>query len=455
MGRPPKIKKEEFEGPNANLSLNIASNLSNKTTNSKPNIIDDRSFRNDLLLARPDSTFPLPNDHVYSSLYGQEMELMRKMFKTEDRLDSPLHYGNSSGNGNTVNTAGTNVPNLHNKYDKTFPSQMFGLAPGQQATTLLQQHQQQQSAGPPPPPQPPPPFGNPYYDLEQTIGTEHGKDTDTKSILFPPPGYPFASIPIGRGVSGGSRKGDDDAIGDTKPHPGVLKPVYNDRKPINLNFLHKTKTSLNKPTSTYRAMPIDGREYDNLSPTSHSDALTANRGGGNNYLPGGDSSEDFVNYNFNVNDTNKNPQSPFLNNQMNHHVNNNSHMNKNHHGNINSHKGNGNNNNDYYFYNDAVEFNLNKSLKSDISMGDYDVVPSRNSPSISPRSSKSNINRHLHTIGNKIKDPSTDDNDFIHHHLIGGAQRDVSRSPEIKSQPDDIDDEHIDREERDDEFMNL
>lgn len=438
MGRPPKIKKEEFDGPNINLPLNIASNLSNKTTNPKPNIIDERSFRNDLLLARPDPpAYPIPNEHVYSSLYGREMELMRKMFKAEERLDGSQHHYGGAG--------GVDVDNLH-KYEKPFsPAAMFPLAPGQQS---------------------PAPYTGGYFDTsaqrfhpdqEHQMAGDHAKDVDSKAMVFPPPGYPFSPASM---VRLAARKMEEDAAVDSKPHPGLLKPMYNDRKLLNLNYLHcKTKSSLQKPTVNYRTTAADGRGYDNLSPQH--EPLTPRVVGSAAAATGGfllsADPDDYARYNFNVNnnysDTSKNEQpspTPFLSshNQMNHV--NSSNMNKTNHSKMNNSNKGGSNNNDYYYFHDAVEYNLSKSMKSDMAMADYEVAAARHSPSMSPRN-KSGPSKHLLALNEtKSKDTDLGDDEGTMHLQLGAGQEDKTRSSGGgKTQSDDVDDD------RDDEFMNL
>lgn len=77
-----------------------------------------------------------PNEHLYSSLYGREMELMRKMFKANEKMD-PLNDGNGSfagslrsSNGNGSNFGPYTSPIFGGNASKYFE----GLNTNEQAT---------------------------------------------------------------------------------------------------------------------------------------------------------------------------------------------------------------------------------------------------------------------------------------------------------------------------------
>lgn len=251
MGRPPKIKKEEPESPNVPLSLNN----------------DDELVRNFTGIARPSNpnqVMPPPNEQLYSSLYGREMEMMRKMFKNnDDRLDNSMMLG--ANPANLPKGFHPNYPNIFpGNNPKYFEPSMMRFEPS--AADKMRKHDPVKSALYP--------IGHPLYTNRQAINPINSSN----SQLY------------------------DDV--HSKHQQGLLKPLFDDKQHphFNVNFNNKTETSL--ITKSY---PGFDNSLSNNDTTNHNNLLL--------------SESQFVSHNFNVNNyTNRSDknQSTFLNNRGNH-----------------------------------------------------------------------------------------------------------------------------------------
>lgn len=252
MGRPPKIKKEEPESPSVPISLNNN---------------DDELVRNFTGITRPNpnQVMPPPNEQLYSSLYGREMEMMRKMFKNnDDRLDNAMMLG-----GNPANISKGFHPNYPNIYPgnnpKYFepPMMRFDSSPPDK----MRKHDPKATLYP---------IGHPLFANRQTINPIN---TNTSQLY-------------------------DDVVVHANKHQGLLKPLFDDKQHphFNVNFNNKTETSL--ITKSY---PGFENSLSNNDTTNHNNLLL--------------SESQFVSHNFNVNNyTNRSDknQSTFLNNRGNH-----------------------------------------------------------------------------------------------------------------------------------------
>lgn len=256
MGRPPKIKKEEPESPSVPLALNNN---------------DDELVRNFTGITRPNpnQVMPPPNEQLYSSLYGREMEMMRKMFKnTDDRLDNSMMLG--ANPANIPKTFHPNYPNIFPANSpKYFDPAMMRFEPTSAPTEKLRKH-------------------------------------DAKAAMYPI-GHPlFANRPaqINPINTNTSQLYDDVVHANHKHQQGLLKPFIDDKQHphFNVNFNNKTEPSL--ITKSY---PGFENSLSNNDTTNHNNLLL--------------SESQFVSHNFNVNNyTNRSDknQSTFLNNRGNH-----------------------------------------------------------------------------------------------------------------------------------------
>lgn len=245
MGRPPKIKKEEPESPNVPLSLNNT---------------DDELVRNFTGITRPNpnQVMPPPNEQLYSSLYGREMEMMRKMFKNnDDRLDNSMMLS-------------ANPPNMSKGFHPNYPN-IF-------------------------PPGNTPKYFEPTMMRFESSPPEKMRKHDPKASLYPI-GHPLFTNR--QPINTNNSQLYDDVVQANKHHQGLLKPLFDDKQHphFNVNFNNKTETSL--ITKSYSG-------FEN----SLSNNDTTNR---NNLLL---SESQFVSHNFNINNyTNRSDKkSTFLNN---------------------------------------------------------------------------------------------------------------------------------------------
>lgn len=566
---------------NSNNNIAVASNNNNTNNLSE---IQDLGRNNPLLLPR--STNPLlspssvrgnpatslPNEHLYSSLYGREIELMRKIFKSENRdrlIDNPLlqNAANSvSPDELLLKTAG---------FPMNYPSQQFAAALSNQHL----QQQQRQSTGSP----------KPRYHDQMLIAAENSLiiKQEPKSMLYQSPNSgewqrnPYASPPSSTTTSPrsiGARKFDTDEL-TAKTNHSLLKQLYDDSKlQVNMNFgankqpepgLHKSHPGNIYPGNIYPGnLNASAANFENLIHLQQQQLQNAsidtytkmNNGNGgpeqlsksephppaaspyassnsNNLLHGNDSHHhhhpQFANPNFNIhhqqqsphqlhqqnhflinnklsnggnpNTVDNNPNASTLNNVSNHSDSNN---NSNSIGSVNSKIKNArlndygagnsisttsnsknatmngpnvNNNN-----NEANEFNLNKSIKSDALMSDLSaMVTSKNnisnnnlSPSTNPsgggntNSNSASTNTNLLML-TKCANETTNEfllhnsmNDGQHHHhrrtttntanqISFDGDDDKSRTSSKSIDEDDHNNVNSDEEDDQDEFMNL
>lgn len=249
MGLPPKIKKEEPESPSVPLSLNNN---------------DDELVRNFTGITRPNPNpvMPPPNEQLYSSLYGREMEMMRKMFKNnDDRLDNSMMLG-------------ANPANIPKGFHPTYPNIFPANNPKYFEPTMMR------FDSPPP---------------------EKMRKHDPKATLYPI-GHPlFTNRQTINPINTNNSQLYDDVVHGNK-HQGLLKPLFDDKPHphFNVNFNSKTETSLT--TKSYPG--FDNSLPNNDNTTNHNNLLL--------------SESQFVSHNFNVNNyTNRSDksQSTFLNNR--------------------------------------------------------------------------------------------------------------------------------------------
>lgn len=214
---------------------------------------------------------PPPNEQLYSSLYGREMEMMRKMFKTsDDRLDNPMMLS-----GVPASAPGNLLKNFHPNYPNIFPQNNSKY------------------------------FEPPMMRFEPSPADKMRKH-DPKTALYPI-GHPLFTgnrqPPIHPINTNNSQLYDD--VAANKHHQGLLKPLFDDKQHphFNVNFNNKTETSL--LTKSYSGFD---NSLSNNDTTNHNNLLL--------------SESQFVSHNFNVNNytnrSDKSHQSTFLNNRGNH-----------------------------------------------------------------------------------------------------------------------------------------
>lgn len=210
---------------------------------------------------------PPPNEQLYSSLYGREMEMMRKMFKnSDDRLENTMMLGAANA---------TNLPkSFHPNYPNIFPPNN-------------------------------PKYFEPAMMRFEPSPAEKMRKHDPKQALYPigHPLFPSNRQAINPINTNNSQLYDDVVV--NKHQQGLLKPLFDDKQQhphFNVNFNNKTETSL--ITKSYSGFE---NSLSNNDTTNHNNLLL--------------SESQFVSHNFNVNNyTNRSDknQSTFLNNRGNH-----------------------------------------------------------------------------------------------------------------------------------------
>lgn len=308
MGRPPKIKKEEPESPNVILPLNtnntpIATNSTAATTQ----IHDEEIVRNFGGIPRPNPMMPPPpNEQLYSSLYGREMELMRKMFKTDERIDNSMIHGANPG----LQKGYPNYPTMFSmdtsnaKYFDTLPS------PSQSRyDSLHNSNNNKLSIKPPPDPKMLLyPIGQPF----SVAGNNHNIGNNRQPINHNNSNHTNSQITDDDDNVVHNDNNNSNNNADNKLHHhhhnnshhlhhrvGLLKPMY-DEKPFNLNFNNKSnESSLNHKSYAGFENSLSTTTTTTTDTTNHSLLLSESH---------------FVSHNFNVNNYTNSDKEQFLKN---------------------------------------------------------------------------------------------------------------------------------------------
>lgn len=226
-------------------------------------------------LGRPNAVIPSPNEHLYSSLYGREMEMMRKMFKSGDKLDEP-----TSQQLNTNHKGGYPSGPL---VSSGYPPHMFA---GTNAAKYFDGISPRPGA---------------VYDQLGDIKVDVKQPASAASPVHYPSGHPFAIGAGGRPppsslsaavadsqlfehiVHSNNNSSGTSIINANAKHQGLLKPLF-DEKHFNINFNNNNSNSnnnnnlnnnnLNTESSLNKSYPgFDAQSQPNEPPTTNHSLL--------------------------------------------------------------------------------------------------------------------------------------------------------------------------------------
>lgn len=225
-------------------------------------------------LGRPNAVIPSPNEHLYSSLYGREMEMMRKMFKSGDKLDEPTSQ---------------QLPTNHKGGYPIGPLVSSGYPPHMFAGTNAAKYFDGMSPRPT------------AYDQLGDIKVDVKHAASAASPVHYPIGHPYAIGAGGRPppsslsaavadsqlfehiVHSNNNSSATSIINANAKHQGLLKPLF-DEKHFNINFNNNNSNSnnnnnlnnnnLNTESSLNKSYPgFDAQSQPNEPPTTNHSLL--------------------------------------------------------------------------------------------------------------------------------------------------------------------------------------